>query len=61
MDAEASATPAAAPAASWRNPRTVLAHMLFRVAAALMYLLCAWFSDSFVTQFVVIAVLLSCV
>ena len=34
-------------------------HLLFRVAAIIAYLLCGWFSDSFITNFVVIVMLLS--
>ena len=34
-------------------------HLLFRVAAIIAYLLCGWLSDSFITNFVVIVLLLS--
>lgn len=34
-------------------------HLLFRVASIIAYLLCGWFSDSFITNFIVIVMLLS--
>ena len=37
----------------------MLFHVVFRILAVVVYLLCGWFSDSFVTSFVVIVVLLS--
>lgn len=36
-----------------------LFHVAFRTAAILSYVLCGWFSDSFITSFVVIVLLLS--
>jgi len=42
-----------------KHPVAVVFHMLFRVSAILAYLLCGWFSDSFIANFVVIVVLLS--
>lgn len=34
-------------------------HLAFRILAVVAYLFCGWFSNSFVTSFVVIVVLLS--
>ena len=34
-------------------------HLAFRILAIVVYLLCGWFSNSFVTSFVIIVVLLS--
>lgn len=34
-------------------------HVFFRISAVVAYLLCGWFSDSFITNFVVIVLLLS--
>ncbi|KAL4239486.1 Golgi apparatus membrane protein TVP23 B [Mactra antiquata] len=42
-----------------KHPVAVGFHLLFRVGALLAYLLCGWFSDSFITNFVVIILLLS--
>ncbi|XP_023242218.1 uncharacterized Golgi apparatus membrane protein-like protein CG5021 [Centruroides sculpturatus] len=42
-----------------RHPLAVLFQLLFRVSALLIYLFCGWFSDSFVTCFVFIILLLS--
>lgn len=42
-----------------KHPVAVLFHLLFRIGALLAYLLCGWFSDSFITNFVVIVILLS--
>ncbi|XP_068672321.1 Golgi apparatus membrane protein TVP23 homolog B-like isoform X1 [Montipora foliosa] len=44
----------------FRNPAVTVFHLLFRVAAIIAYLLCGWLSDSFITNFVVIVLLLSC-
>lgn len=44
---------------TFRHPVAVGFHLLFRVGALLAYLLCGWFSDSFITNFVVIVILLS--
>ena len=41
------------------HPLTVFFHLVFRILAVVVYLLCGWFSNSFVTSFVVIVVLLS--
>jgi len=43
----------------FKHPVAVLFHLVFRVGAILAYLLCGWFSDSFITNFVVIVILLS--
>lgn len=42
-----------------RHPLAILFQLLFRVLALLIYLFCGWFSDSFVTCFVFIILLLS--
>ncbi|XP_041362981.1 Golgi apparatus membrane protein TVP23 homolog B-like [Gigantopelta aegis] len=42
-----------------RHPVAVLFHIIFRAGAILSYLLCGLFSDSFITNFVVIVILLS--
>ena len=44
---------------SCRHPVVTVFHLLFRVSAIVAYLLCGWFSDSFITNFVVIVLLLS--
>lgn len=44
---------------SFRHPLAVVFHLAFRILAVVVYLLCGWFSDSFVASFVVIVVLLS--
>lgn len=43
----------------YKHPKTVAFHFFFRTAAVLTYLLCGFFSDNFVTNFVVIVILLS--
>ncbi|XP_027057490.1 Golgi apparatus membrane protein TVP23 homolog B-like [Pocillopora damicornis] len=43
----------------FRKPLVTIFHLLFRVAAIIAYLLCGWFSDSFITNFVIIVLLLS--
>lgn len=43
----------------FRNPLVTAFHLLFRVSAILAYLLCGLLSDSFITNFVVIVLLLS--
>lgn len=43
----------------FRHPVAVFFHLCFRVLAIVAYLLCGWFSDSFITNFVVIVLLLS--
>ena len=42
-----------------RHPYTVAFHLLFRTGAVLSYLLCTFFSSSFVLNFIVIVLLLS--
>ena len=42
-----------------RHPVAVTFHLLFRCLAIVTYLLCGWFSDSFITNFVLIVLLLS--
>jgi len=41
------------------HPYVTLCHVGFRSAAILTYLLCGWFSDSFITNFVIVVLLLS--
>uniref|UniRef100_A0A182QI94 Golgi apparatus membrane protein TVP23 homolog n=1 Tax=Anopheles farauti TaxID=69004 RepID=A0A182QI94_9DIPT len=41
------------------HPFVTLSHVLFRSAAILSYLFCGWFSDSFITSFVFVILLLS--
>eukprot|EP00124_Ichthyophonus_hoferi_P002208 Ihof_evm10s141 gene=Ihof_evmTU10s141 len=41
------------------HPRAVFFHFLFRTLAIVSYLLCNWFSDYFVLNFVVIVLFLS--
>jgi len=45
----------------WRikHPVVTFFHLLFRTLALIAYLLCGWFSDSFVSSFVAIILLLS--
>ncbi|XP_074647982.1 Golgi apparatus membrane protein TVP23 homolog B-like [Tubulanus polymorphus] len=42
-----------------KHPIAVIFHLVFRLAAILAYLLCGWFSSSFIANFVVIVLLLS--
>uniref|UniRef100_T1J1S7 Golgi apparatus membrane protein TVP23 homolog n=1 Tax=Strigamia maritima TaxID=126957 RepID=T1J1S7_STRMM len=42
-----------------RHPCAVASHLFFRVLALVVYLLCGWFSESFIGSFVVIIILLS--
>jgi len=42
-----------------KHPCVTFAHLLFRGLALLVYLLCGWFSDSFIGSFVLIILLLS--
>ena len=44
---------------SYRHPYVVFFHLAFRTSAVLVYLFCGWFSDSFVTSFVLAVILLS--
>lgn len=41
------------------HPYVTLFHVGFRSAAIIAYMLCGWFSDSFITSFVAIVILLS--
>jgi len=41
------------------HPYVTFFHLFFRGAALVMYLLCGWFSKSFITSFVIIVLLLS--
>ncbi|XP_050299315.1 uncharacterized Golgi apparatus membrane protein-like protein CG5021 [Anthonomus grandis grandis] len=41
------------------HPYVTLFHVAFKVAAIVSYMLCGWFSNSFITSFVVIVILLS--
>ncbi|XP_022917456.1 uncharacterized Golgi apparatus membrane protein-like protein CG5021 isoform X2 [Onthophagus taurus] len=41
------------------HPYVTLFHLAFRGAAVVTYMLCGWFSDSFITSFVVVVLLLS--
>eukprot|EP00794_Sanderia_malayensis_P009043 gene9043-10010_t len=43
----------------FRHPFAAFFHLLFRVAALVAYLLCGLFSNSFITSFVIIVLLLS--
>lgn len=43
----------------FRHPYVSFFHVFFRITAVVAYLLCGWFSDSFITNFVVIVLLLS--
>eukprot|EP00040_Diaphanoeca_grandis_P027071 m.153066 g.153066 ORF g.153066 m.153066 type:complete len:214 (-) comp30826_c1_seq1:124-765(-) len=46
--------------ANYNHPKTVFFHLFFRTLAVLSYLFCRLWSDSFVMDFVVIILLLSC-
>ncbi|XP_040173333.1 uncharacterized Golgi apparatus membrane protein-like protein CG5021 isoform X3 [Anopheles arabiensis] len=41
------------------HPYVTLFHVLFRMAAIISYLLCGWFSDSFIFSFVFVVLMLS--
>ena len=43
----------------YRHPVAAFFHLLFRVLALVAYLICGLFSDSFITSFVTIVLLLS--
>ncbi|KAK2164246.1 hypothetical protein LSH36_67g04024 [Paralvinella palmiformis] len=43
----------------FRHPLAVFFHLVFRVLAIVTYLLCGWFSNSFIINFVIIVLLLS--
>ncbi|XP_017798668.1 PREDICTED: uncharacterized Golgi apparatus membrane protein-like protein CG5021 isoform X1 [Habropoda laboriosa] len=42
-----------------KHPYVTMFHLAFRVAAIVAYMLCGWFSNSFITSFVVVVLLLS--
>ncbi|XP_031575293.1 uncharacterized Golgi apparatus membrane protein-like protein CG5021 isoform X2 [Actinia tenebrosa] len=42
-----------------RHPYVAFFHVFFRITAVVAYLLCGWFSDSFITNFIIIVLLLS--
>lgn len=44
---------------SFRHPYVSFFHLFFRGAALATYILCGWFSDSFITSFVFVILLLS--
>ncbi|XP_053606809.1 uncharacterized Golgi apparatus membrane protein-like protein CG5021 isoform X2 [Plodia interpunctella] len=41
------------------HPYIVFFHLIFRCSAVVVYVLCGWFSDSFITSFVLVVMLLS--
>lgn len=43
----------------FRHPYVTFFHLFFRGMAVLTYILCGWFSDSFITSFVFVILLLS--
>lgn len=47
------------PGTRMNHPLAVVSHLSFRLLAIVVYLLCGWFSDSFVGSFVAIVILLS--
>lgn len=49
----------ATPPVKGRHPVAFIFHLAFKVAAIVYYILCTWFIDSFVTNFVVCVVLLA--
>lgn len=42
-----------------RHPYIVFFHLVFRCSAVVVYMLCGWFSDSFIASFVLVVLLLS--
>ncbi|XP_019773780.1 uncharacterized Golgi apparatus membrane protein-like protein CG5021 isoform X2 [Dendroctonus ponderosae] len=50
---------AGGPNGALTHPYVTLFHVGFRTAAIVAYMLCGWFSDSFITSFVTIVLLLS--
>lgn len=42
-----------------RHPYVTLFHLAFRIAAIVVYMLCGWFSNSFIASFVTVVLLLS--
>lgn len=47
------------PPSKYTHPYIVFFHLFFRVLAIVVYMFCTWFSDSFITSFVVVILLLS--
>ncbi|KAK3888887.1 hypothetical protein Pcinc_007077 [Petrolisthes cinctipes] len=47
------------PRGKLRHPFVTLFHLLFRVASLVVYELCGWFSNSFISSFIIIVILLS--
>lgn len=43
----------------FRHPVVTFFHLAFRVSALVVYILCGWFSNSFITSFVTVVLLLS--
>jgi hypothetical protein len=43
----------------FRHPYVTFFHLAFRGASVVVYMLCGWFSDSFITSFVTVVLLLS--
>lgn len=43
----------------FRHPIVTFFHLAFRVSALIVYILCGWFSNSFITSFVTVVLLLS--
>ncbi|XP_046403311.1 uncharacterized Golgi apparatus membrane protein-like protein CG5021 isoform X2 [Ischnura elegans] len=44
---------------TYKHPYVTFFHLFFRVSALITYLFCGWFSNSFITSFVVVVLLLS--
>ncbi|PBC33180.1 uncharacterized Golgi apparatus membrane protein-like protein CG5021 isoform X1 [Apis cerana] len=42
-----------------KHPYVTIFHLAFRISAIIAYMLCGWFSNSFITSFVVVVLLLS--
>lgn len=42
-----------------KHPYVTMFHLAFRISAIVAYMLCGWFSNSFITSFVVVVLLLS--
>lgn len=42
-----------------KHPYITFFHFAFRISAIVVYILCGWFSDSFITSFVIVVLLLS--
>ncbi|XP_037919592.1 uncharacterized Golgi apparatus membrane protein-like protein CG5021 isoform X2 [Hermetia illucens] len=48
-----------AAAKKYNHPYVVFFHLFFRAASIVTYMLCGWFSDSFISSFVMVVLLLS--